>query len=88
MGADGAYITDGSVSLKAERIDVPVGSTVGAGDAMLGGLVAGFRRGLSLNDTFAWGVACATNAVMGRGTGLIDPSTCADLFTRVHITRI
>ena len=85
MGGEGAFITNGETSLLAPRVDVAVRSTVGAGDAMIAGLTAGFSRGLPLNETFRLGVACATASVMSEGTGLIDRETCDALLNRVVI---
>ena len=88
MGGEGALITDGVVTLYAPRLAVTLRSTVGAGDAMVAALTAGLRRGLSMEDTFRLGVACATASVMSEGTGLIDPKTARSLLTQVHIERI
>ncbi|MBR0465062.1 MAG: 1-phosphofructokinase family hexose kinase [Clostridia bacterium] len=85
LGENGAYITDGLRALKADPIPVEIGSTVGAGDAMLGGLVTGFARGLDMEHAFALGVACGTNAVLGRGTGLVTAQVCNELVKRVNI---
>ncbi len=88
MGGDGAFVTDGAVSLFAPPVAVRARSTVGAGDAMIAGLTAGFARGLPLDEAFRLGVACATAGVMSEGTGLIDRQTCAGMLDRVEIRRL
>ncbi|MBO4299670.1 MAG: 1-phosphofructokinase [Clostridia bacterium] len=85
MGGEGAFITDGRVSLRAPRVDVAVRSTVGAGDAMIAGLVSGLSRGLTLEQTFRLGVACATASVMSEGTGLIENTAVQALLPLVKI---
>ena len=85
MGGEGAFITDGRVSLRAPRVDVAVRSTVGAGDAMIAGLVSGLSRGLTLEETFRLGVACATASVMSEGTGLIENTAVQALLPLVKI---
>ena len=70
------------------RVDVTVRSTVGAGDAMIAGLVAGFSRDLPLEEIFRLGVACATASVMSEGTGLIEEKTVQAILPRVNIKAI
>ncbi len=60
MGAQGALITDGETALRTPGLRVEVRSTVAAGDSMIAGLAAGFRRGFSLEEAFRLGVAAAT----------------------------
>ena len=88
LGGDGAYITDGDTAWRADCIRVEARSTVGAGDAMIGGLAAAFDRGEPLKDAFRLGVACGTASVMSDGTGLIDRETVDDLMDRVVIARV
>ena len=86
LGGDGALMVSKDEALFAPRVDVTARSTVGAGDAMIAGLVAGLRRRLPLADTFRLGVACATASVMSEGTGLIDRDTVESLLPRVQIS--
>ena len=85
MGGEGALIVSREGALFAPRMEVTPRSTVGAGDAMIAGLVAGLHRGLPLKDTFRLGVACASASVMSEGTGLIDRATVDALLPRVQI---
>jgi 1-phosphofructokinase family hexose kinase len=68
LGAEGALITDGAESFAARALDVPVRSTVGAGDSMVAALTAGFHEGKSLAEAFRTGVACSAAACMTEGT--------------------
>ena len=62
-GAEGAcFVTDEAV-LVARPPAVTVGSTVGAGDAMVAGLVIAQIRGASIADTARFATACALAAL-------------------------
>ena len=58
---------------------VRVRSTVGAGDALVGGLVAAFARGQDQADALRLGVCCGSGTAQKPGTGL---------FTREDIDRL
>ncbi|MEW5991755.1 MAG: 1-phosphofructokinase family hexose kinase [Chloroflexota bacterium] len=73
LGADGAVLVDGGGAIHAEaRID-DVANTVGAGDALLAGFLAGGGRGEGLAEAVAWSVA----ACRSPGTRM-RPVTQAD----------
>jgi 1-phosphofructokinase len=70
MGEKGAvFVEDGSV-LFARPPKVTVLSTVGAGDAMVSGMVAGAVKNLSLAERARLGTAFSLNAVTSIGAGL------------------
>jgi len=85
MGGQGALITDGDLSLFAPALEVPVRSTVGAGDSMVSGLLHGLTQGNDLSETFRRGVACATASVMTEGTQLVDADQYRALLTKVEM---
>ena len=57
-GAQGAFITDGQQTIHAPAKPVEARDTTGAGDAFLGGLIAGLFHGLSIQDTAHLANAC------------------------------
>lgn len=60
LGADGAILVDGSGALHAESRPLTPRSSVGAGDALLAGFLAGgFEGGVALVEGVAWGAAAA-----------------------------
>lgn len=71
LGQDGAVLVerDGDVTFY-EPLDVDVQSTVGAGDSMVAGIVAGLAAGDGLADAVRLGVAAGTAAVLTPGTEL------------------
>ncbi len=68
MGKMGAMFVDGERALYAPALDVPVHSTVGAGDAMVGGVLLGLTKGGSLVEAFRYGMAAGAASVMTEGT--------------------
>jgi len=88
MGARGALLTNGSETLYAPRVEVPVQSTVGAGDAMVAGLSAGFLAEKELEDVLRMGVAAGTASCMTEGTQLLERATYENLLNTIEIRRM
>jgi 1-phosphofructokinase len=88
MGGDGAVFVDRDQSLLARPPKVTVRSTVGAGDAMVGGLVAGMMRGLPLDDLARLATACGAYAVTRVGSGITDRGEHQKLMNQVEIERL
>ncbi|MGN1368126.1 MAG: 1-phosphofructokinase family hexose kinase [Aristaeellaceae bacterium] len=88
LGKDGALYVGTEGCLYAPEIPVDVHSTVGAGDAMVGGLLYGFLTHGTMREGFRAGVAAGTASVMTTGTQLIVPSDFFDLLERVHIQEL
>jgi 1-phosphofructokinase len=70
MGADGAIFVETDEVMLAQPPKVTVKSTVGAGDAMVSGTVAGKTLGLSLAECARLATAFAASAVSQVGSGL------------------
>jgi fructose-1-phosphate kinase PfkB-like protein len=70
MGKDGAIFVDGAETVWALPPAVEVKSTVGAGDAMVAGIVAGKMRGLSLVECARLATAFSVTAISHIGSGL------------------
>ena len=88
LGEQGALITDGSESFYAPKLEVEVKSTVGAGDAMVAGLTAGFLGENELEDAFRMGVACATAMCMTEGSKTFEKATYKKALEMVTLKRI
>ncbi len=88
MGADGALLTNGKETLYAPRVEVAVQSTVGAGDAMVAGLTAGFLAEKELDEVLRMGVAAGTASCMTEGTQLVERATYKNLLDTIQITRM
>ena len=88
LGAEGALITNGDETLYAPRMNIEVKGTVGAGDAMVAGLAAGFMADSSLENTFRNGVACASARCMTEGYKGIDRTVYKAFLDIVKIERV
>ena len=66
MGARGARLYAGGTILLVSGLKVPVATTVGAGDAMLSGYIAGLEEGLSRKEAFRLAAAAAAARVAGQ----------------------
>lgn len=88
MGADGACITNGKESYFAPPVDVPVRSTVGAGDSMVAAFCRADLQGLPLSELFRHAMAGGTASVMTEGTSLIDPVLFEQVLPRVVLQKV
>jgi 1-phosphofructokinase len=70
MGKEGAIFIEGQETVWAVPPSVEVKSTVGAGDAMVAGIVAGKIRGLSLAECARLATAFSMTAISHIGSGL------------------
>jgi 1-phosphofructokinase len=86
LGADGALLVGGDDALYARPPSVKVRSTVGAGDAMLSGLVAGLHQGLGLADCARQATAFAAGAITFVGSGLPEDASLKRLMNEVEVT--
>jgi fructose-1-phosphate kinase PfkB-like protein len=72
----------------AEAPRVTVRSTVGAGDSLVAGFVAGWLRTKSLEEAFRLGIACGTATVLTPGTELCRAADVRRLVPRVRVRRL
>ena len=83
MGGDGALFVDQDTAYRAEGLDVPVGSTVGAGDSMVAALAYATAQDLSAGDTVRLAVATSAANVMCSGSQAAERSAVEKLLPRV-----
>lgn len=88
MGGGGALYLGAAGRFYAPAIPVEVHSTVGAGDAMVGGLLYGLTAHGSMREGFRAGVAAGTSSVMTEGTQLIRPQDFTCLLDQVQIQEL
>lgn len=84
LGRGGALLVtaEGAEHLGAPA--VPIRSKVGAGDSMVGGLVAALARDCPLGEAARWGIAAGAAAVMTPGTELSRREDVERLFDLVR----
>jgi 1-phosphofructokinase family hexose kinase len=72
LGEAGALLTDGARTWRAAPPAIAERNPIGAGDALLAGLVLGLSRGLALAEALRWGVAAGAAAASLPGTAVGD----------------
>ncbi|QCG95494.1 1-phosphofructokinase [Azospirillum sp. TSA2s] len=87
LGADGALFVDGARALHGRLPPVQALSTVGAGDAMVAGLIAAFQQEGGLEDVARLSVAFAAAKLGCFGPNLPDPATVRALAAQVTLSR-
>ena len=88
LGAQGAMLVHPSGTLSAPGLKVPVSSTVGAGDALAAGFVAGFVETGNYREALRRGMAAGAASVMTDGTQLIRPEDYNRLLDQVEIREV
>ncbi len=90
LGADGALLGSREPAgvWFAKPPVVQAQSAVGAGDAMVAGILVGWVRRRSLTQAFRLGVACGTAAARSPGTDLCRRADVLRLLRRVTVTRL
>lgn len=88
MGKYGAMLVNASTTLFAPALMVEARSTVGAGDAMIGGILAGLSRGETLASAFRYGVAAGAASVMTDGTQLVRTHDFETLLPKVTLQEV
>ena len=85
LGKDGALYVGEEGCFYAPEIPVEVRSTVGAGDALVGGVLYGLVKHGTMRDGFRAGAAAGTASVMTEGTQLINLDDFMRLLPRVAL---
>jgi 1-phosphofructokinase family hexose kinase len=70
LGKQGVILDNGEVSVLAEPPIIQEHNPIGAGDALVGGLVWGLNREMSLVEALRWAVASGAAAASLPGTGV------------------
>lgn len=88
MGGAGALYVARDVTIKANPVKVPVGSTVGAGDSVVAALAYAQDKGLSLEDTMRLAMATGAANVMQSGTQAAPRELVDSLIDKVVVTKL
>jgi 1-phosphofructokinase len=88
MGAEGALFINRDEAFLASPPSVPLKSTVGAGDAMVAGLVAGFENKLSLVECARLATAFSLGAITRLGRDLPSKDEIKSYQAKVVITHL
>ncbi|MGU3664978.1 1-phosphofructokinase [Methylobacterium sp. A49B] len=85
LGAEGALFLTREGAVQARPPDIAVASTVGAGDALVAGLVAALRVGLDLDATARLAMAFAAGKLTRAGASLPPRDTVEALMRAVRV---
>jgi 1-phosphofructokinase len=85
MGEQGAVFVQSGEAVIAQPPRVAVKSTVGAGDAMISGTVAGLIQGIPLAEIARLATAFSISAISRVGSGLPSPETIRSYMKQVSI---
>jgi 1-phosphofructokinase family hexose kinase len=88
LGQAGAVYSDEHAVWRAEAPVVEERNPIGAGDALVAGLVWGLSNGLPSADVIRWGVACGTASASLDGTAVGERSFVASLADLVRVSLI
>lgn len=88
MGAMGAMYVGDDRTLFAPALRVDARSTVGAGDAMIGGILKGLEVERDMASAFRYGVAAGAASVMTEGTQLIRLEDFEMLLKQVRVQEV
>lgn len=88
MGSMGAMYVSAKNTLYAPALRVEANSTVGAGDAMLGGILKGLAVEGDMAKAFRYGIAAGAASVMTEGTQLIRTEDFERLLTQVRVQEV
>jgi len=86
MGRAGALLSDGKRAWRLHAPEVGERNPIGAGDALVAGLLAGLSRGESLPEAAARGVACGAAAAALPGTAFGTQEQIEALRSAVKMT--
>ncbi|ARP49484.1 MULTISPECIES: 1-phosphofructokinase [Caproicibacterium] len=88
LGSDGALFCSSESTLRASALQVPVKSTVGAGDSMVAALAYGSMQRMSWEEQAKLSVAFSAASVMCDGTQAPELKTVKKLYKKVVITEV
>jgi 1-phosphofructokinase len=88
MGSQGAFFVEAGEAVHAAPPHVVVKSTVGAGDAMVAGIVAGKSRSLSLAECARLATAFSLDAITHVGSGMSSPEAVAAFIEQVAVRTV
>lgn len=88
LGAEGALWVNATSTWIAKPPKCEIISTVGAGDAMVGGLIYGLLMGEGCEHTLRLATAVSALAVSQSGVGFADRSQLAAMMAQVDISRL
>ncbi|MES9936732.1 MAG: 1-phosphofructokinase [Sedimenticola sp.] len=88
MGKDGALLASQNRVEMVNTPEVKERNPIGAGDSMVGGIVWGLDRGLTLNESLKCGIACGAATATQSGTTLGSREMVMDYLAQMESVQI
>jgi 6-phosphofructokinase 2 len=88
LGEQGALLVTADLALRAPALDVPVASTIGAGDSFLAGLVWALGGQGDLARALRYGMAAGAAALLVEGTALSQAQDVQRLYTQATVVAL
>ena len=88
LGERGALLVTREQTLRAKAVEIPVMTTIGAGDSFLAALVWSLMQERPLADALRMAVAAGAGALLGSGTGLCQRKDIERLAPQVQIEEL
>jgi tagatose 6-phosphate kinase len=86
-GEKGALLVSREILLQATPPMIGHQSTIGSGDAMVGGFAAGINRGGSVEEAFVLAMACGVSNAMHKEVGFVDIKEIDELQQKIVVTK-
>jgi 1-phosphofructokinase family hexose kinase len=87
LGAEGVLLARGGAAVWASPPPISVRNVVGAGDALLAGVIKALAEDLPLAEQARWGVAVGTASALHPGVSVVDPADVARIHAGVTVSR-
>ena len=88
LGKDGALLSQSEGTFLAKPPAVHEHNPIGAGDALVAGMVWGLNQEMSLVEALRWGVACGAAAASTPGTGVGSKEQIKRLEKEIRVTSL
>lgn len=88
MGADGALFVTKDQILRGYGLKVPLGSTVGSGDAMMAAILHHMQKGSSWEETARWSLATGAANAMCEGSKTPRMDLIYELYEKVVVEQL
>lgn len=85
IGKDGSLLITEDTAYHASALNIDVNSTVGAGDAMLAGFLAGLSRSLALDECLRMANGCGALMCARKDDSMFDYSDIIDCIDQIDI---
>lgn len=88
LGRDGAVALEGEHIWAAVPPQISQRNPIGAGDALVAGLVWGYGRRDELKTSLTWGIACGSAAASQEGTGVGPRDLVSQMVKQVVVEKV